>query len=293
MSLPNSSDAAFYGASDNTANRTPANGADLSNQVGLDGTRAATPNTGSRYLNHVGITDSSATSGTSTDCDYITTRFNSKRDATYEVTVRDGKIYINTGNGDQVQQPQVYHPANVAEQQARENNYYAQPAPPPVEAYYPPQTYAQQYPPTESYYPPPLPMPMPYREPWGYPHRQPWGYEHQPWGYEHQHRGFNVGGAVFGALFGGIAALAGGRSYYPPPSYEGSPGYYASAPVGYSPMQANYATPNGYGYNNSGYYASRYTPTYSRGYNPGYAPASSYDAYSSNNQQNNDSFYYS
>jgi hypothetical protein len=296
MTLPNSSDAAFYGGTDNTASRTNASNADLTGQIQLDGTRATSPNTGSRYLNHVGITDSSSTNGKPADCDYITTKFNSHKDATYEVTVRDGKIYINTGNGEQVSQPQLHHPANGAEQQARDNNYYRQPVQPPPEAYPPPQQYAQ-YPPNEGYYAQPIPIPMPYpmREPYGYHHHEPYGYPpRQPWGYEHHRGGFNLGGLLFGAVEG---ALTGGRGYYPPP-YEGA-GYYRPAPIAYMPQtfpvqQAsyNYNQPN-YASADSGYYGSNYTPSYQRGLNPGYTQTSSYDAYGNINQPNDDSFYYS
>jgi hypothetical protein len=289
MTVP--SNDAFYGLSDSTANRAPANNPDLTNQVGLDGTRPATTNTGNRYLTHVGITDngSGTTNGKPGDCDYISTKFNAHKDATYEVTIRDGKIYINTGNGDQVTQPQLHHPANIALQQARDNDYYnTAGAPPPVEALPPAPQYAA-YPPNEGFYPPPLPMP--YREHWGgYPHREPWGYAGRGYegrGYEGGGR-INPVGAVFGALLGGIEALAGGRNYYPP---EGAGyGYYRPAPVGYMPIQQ--ASFNYQG-NNGGYYASNYAPSYSRGYSPGYTPASSYDQYANNNQQNDDSFYFS
>jgi hypothetical protein len=294
MTLP-SSDAPNY-SSDSTVSRNPAPpNSDLSGQIPLDGTRAAAPNTADRHLTPVGITDSSKGTDGKPDCDFITTKFNAHKDASYEVTIRDGKIYIKTENGEQQTQPQQNHPANVAEQARRDANYYGpQTQPQPQYEQYPSPQYAQ-YPPNEGYYGSPM---MAARGPWGYDH----------------HRGNiveNVLGGVLGGLTGGMIGFGGHRhGYYP----QGA-GYYQPAPIAYMPQHFpviganyNYQQPNynyqqpNYNYQQPNYAAS--DSTYYNGsnvasnYNYNYRPAnnpSSYDA-STNPQTAQDEYnpnYYS
>jgi hypothetical protein len=273
MSLP-SNDAPNY-SGDSTVSRNPAPpNPDLSGQIPLDGTRAAAPNTANQHLADVGIHDSSkANHDGKPDCDFITTKFNAHKDANYEVTIRDGKIYIQTENGPQQTHPEQNHPANRDEQARRDANYYGpQTQPPPqYEQYPPPQQYAQ-YPPNEGYYGSPI---MPFREPF----REPWG------------RGRHGGNIVQDVLGGALAGLTGGfigfgghrHGYYP----QGA-GYYQPAPIAYMPQNfppigANYGyqaqnfgyQPQNYGYQptNYNYNGSNVASNYRPAYNP-----SSYDA---------------
>jgi len=278
MTLP-SSDAPNYG-NDSTVSRNPAPNADLSGQIQLDGTRAAAPNTANRHLTQVGISDSSKVSNDGKpDCDFITTKFNAHKDASYEVTIRDGKIYIQTENGQQQTHPEQNHPANRDEQARRDANYYGpQTQPPPQYEQYPPPQYAQYSPPNEGYYGSPM---MAGREQYGY----------------GRHRGNILGDVIGGALAGltgGLIGFGGHRhGYYP----EGA-GYYRPAPIAYMPQHfpvigANYGyqsqnygyQPQNYGYQptNYGYQPTNYnydSSNVASNYNYNYRPAtpSSYDA---------------
>jgi hypothetical protein len=301
MSIP-SSDAAYYSGDNTTRKPATATGADLSGQISYDGQRATGPNTSDRHLSPVAISDSGAATPPGKDCDFITTKFNAHKDASYEVTVRDGKIYITTENGQRETRPQDHHPANVAEQQRRNDNYYGTPAPPP-------QTYEQPYPPQVAYapqqgfYPPPPQafFPPPIQEGWGGRH------ERHGWGYPEPHRGFNVGGGIFGAIVGGILGFERAAVYtqpYPQP-YQNA-GYYSPNQMAYMPRNYPVVNPNysyqqnnnTYAYANSGSYYSGapvddYTPSYDRAayngqrtYAPFYRAAynPSYDTVASNDQ---------